>query len=132
MIQIVHSTVHYHRSVACLVRTRNCSLLSAKSALCRTLETLYRNTFVRPNIKPYRNTKCPIATDFLKFYVTKKNSLSRQRRIGPLSRHHFHVATQGLPALSKPDRDTAHDRDLVPREHCRDRKPTVATLVAKS
>ena len=63
---------------------------------------------------------------------TFMSSLSRQRRIGPLLRHCFHVPTQGLPALSISGRDLIHGLNLVPKEPCGDREPPVATLVTQS
>ena len=64
-----------------------CTLRSVACALRTVSNARSRDTLDHPNVKPCHDTKFPISTYFHKFSVVIENSLSGQRRIGPLSRH---------------------------------------------
>ena len=149
----MHNTVHCSRSVVCIVCTlcacshMRCARSRARShshcALSRALlhavehchahRVLYvvcqRCSVVTRSAAP---ASSPVATQNFLSQQTLLSSLSRQRRIGPLSQHRLHVMTQGLHALSKLGRDTAQGRDPMPRVPYHDREPPVATLVTQS
>ena len=128
----MHNTVHYYRLVGCKVLAVACAgaLLSTLGA--RSVATLpsqpdpiatLEGCVTTPNNRPCCNKKFLVATDLLKLSVATENSLPRQRRIGPLSQHRFHVATQGLPALSKPTVTLPTVRPSAQRALSRQRTP---------